>query len=341
MIINAIMLIFKLTKTVNIDIWNYWHIIFLSAMLQYVTNNLFITFGVSILSFILTLKLAEWTAPIINNHSGMKGICIPHLSAAIHYPLALVGNQIIEKIPVLNNIEADPEIIKKRLGIFGEPMIIGFILGSILGFSAGYKVKEILEVAVRFSAVILILPKMGGILGQSLIPISEGMKIFLGEKLPNMGETYIGLDVAVLFGLPANIVTMLLLIPTSIVLAIILPGVNFIPLGDLTNLLVPVAFITIATNGNIIKSYMLGIPIVIGTLYMANWIGPLLTEMAYSINYEVVDEGMFTSFLDGGNIYRTWIMMIFDKNTIAIMCIPIFIFLIYYTYRFYKKQIID
>lgn len=337
MIINAIMLMLKWTKTVNIDIWNYWHIIFLAAMLYYVTDNLFITFSISIISFILTLKLAEWTAPIINSHSGMKGICIPHLSAAIHYPLALVGNQIIEKIPVLNNIKADPEIIKKKLGIFGEPMIIGFILGSLLGFSAGYEIKEILEVAVRFSAVIFILPKMGGILGESLIPISEGMKDFLSEKLPNVGETYIGLDVAVLFGLPANIVTMLLLIPTSIILAIILPGVKFIPLGDLTNLLVPVAFITIATHGNIIRAYILGIPIVITTLYMATWIAPLLTEMAGAINYEVIDGGVFTSFLDGGNIYRTWIMMILDKNIIAIIFIPIVIFLVYYTYKFYKK----
>ena len=171
--VNAIMLIFKLTKTVNIDIWNYWHAIFLAAMVQYVTNNLFLTFTLSILSFILALKLGEWTAPLINKQSGMEGICIPHLSAAIHYPLALLGNQIIEKIPFIRDVEADPEMIKKKLGLFGEPMIIGFILGAILGISAGYEVKEILEIAVRFSAVIFILPKMGAILGESLIPISS------------------------------------------------------------------------------------------------------------------------------------------------------------------------
>lgn len=336
--INGIMLFFKLTKTVNIDIWNYWHVIFLSAMLQYLTENLFITFAISIISFILTLKLAEWTAPIVNRNLNMEGISIPHLSGAIYYPLALFGNQIIEKIPFLNNIEADPKTMEKKLGIFGEPTIIGFIIGFFLGISAGYEVKEILEVAVRFSAVILILPKMAGILGESLIPISEGMKDFIQERLPNMGETYIGLDVAVLFGLSENIVTTILLIPTSIILAIILPGVSFIPLGDLTSLLVPVAFITIATKRNIIKSYILGIPMIIGTLYMATWISPLLTEMAGAINYEVIKGEMFTSFLDGGNLYRTWIMMIFNKKIIAILFIPIVIFLIYNTYKYYKTN---
>lgn len=335
--INAIMLIFKMTKTINIDIWNYWHVIFLGTMLYYVTNSLLITFSISILSFILTLKLAEWTAPKIGKLMGMDGICVPHLSAIIHYPLALVGNKIIDKIPKLNKIEADPEAMQNRLGLFGEPMIIGLLLGFILGVSAGYEMKLVLEIAIRFAAVIFILPKMSGILGEALIPISDGMKIFIQEKLPDMGETFIGLDVAILFGLPSNIVTALLLIPTSILLSIILPGVNFIPLGDLTNLLVPVAFITIATNGNIIRAYLLGIPIVIGTLYMASWVAPLLTDMALSIDYEVLDGEMFTSFLDGGNLFRTWIMMLFDKNTIAMVFIPGVIWLIYYTYKSNKS----
>lgn len=339
MLTNTIMLIMNKTKTVNIDIWNYWHIIFLGVMVFYITNSVLITFVISILSFILTLKLAEWTAPMINKSLGMDGICIPHLSGAIHYPLALIGNKVIDKIPGLNKINADPEAMQNRLGLFGEPMIIGLILGLILGISADYEIKEILEIGIRFSAVIFILPKMGGILGESLIPIAEGMKTFIQEKLPNTGERFIGLDVAVLFGLPANIVTTLLLIPTSIVFAIILPGVNFIPLGDLTNLLVPVAFITIATKGNIIRSYLLGIPMVIGTLYMGSWIAPLLTEMALKVDYEVVAGGTFTSFLDGGNLFRTWIIMVIDKNIIAILFIPIVIGLIYYTYRHNKSLI--
>ena len=337
--VNAIMLLAKLTKTVNIDIWNYWHVIFLGALVSHVTNSVFYTITTSIVAFILLLKLTEWAAPAVNKAMGMDGICIPHLSGIIHYPLALVGNSIIDKIPGLNKVKADPKTMQEKLGLLGEPMIIGFILGMLLGVSAGYEFKEILAVAVKFSAVILILPKMGGILGESLIPISEGMKTFMEKKLPNMGKTYIGLDVAVLFGLPANIVTALLLIPTSILLAIILPGINFIPLGDLTNLLVPVAFITIATNNNILRSYIIAIPVVISTLYAASWVAPLLTNMAKAAEYSIVDtSGMFTSFLDGGNIFRVWITMMFSGNFIAIAFIPVVIWLIYYTYKHVKKS---
>lgn len=337
LLINTIMLIFNMTKTVNIDIWNYWHVIFLSSMVFYVTNSLLITFVISVISFILTLKLAEWTAPQINKSLGMEGICVPHLSGAIYYPLSLMGNKIIDRIPYLNKIDADSKTIQYRLGLFGQPMIIGFLLGLGLGIGAGYRVKEVLEVAIRFSAVIFILPRMGGILGQSLIPIADGMKVFIQERLPNTGQRYIGVDVAIMYGLPENIVTTLLLIPTSIILAVILPGVNFIPLGDLTSLLVPVAFISLATGGNIIRSYLISLPIVVGNLYMASWIAPLLTDMASSIDYEVANGLTFTSFLDGGNLYRTWIIMIFDKNILAILFIPIVLGLIYYTYRRHKS----
>lgn len=332
--VNALMLIFKFTKTVNIDIWNYWHIIFLGAMINYITGSTFLTITVSIITFILLLKLAEWVAPKVGKAMGMEGICIPHLAGIIHYPLAIVGNRIIDKIPGLNTVEADPETIQEKLGILGEPMIIGFVLGLLLGISAGYEIKEMLSVAVRFSAVIFILPKMSGILGESLIPISHGMKIFMERKLPNMGQTFIGLDVALLFGLPANMVTALLLIPTSIILAIILPGVNFIPLGDLTNLLVPVAFITLATKGNVIRSYLIGLPIVIVTLYTATWIAPLLTDMARIADYNIVGtDGQFTSFLDGGNIFRVWLAMLFSGKLLAILIIPIVIWLIYITWK--------
>lgn len=337
--VNAIMLIFKLTKTVNIDIWNYWHIIFLGAMIFHVTNNVLITISISIIVFILILKLAEWTAPLVSQTMNMEGICMPHLSGIIHYPLAIVGNSIIDRIPVLNKVEADPETLQNKLGLLGEPMIIGFILGLVLGISAGYDLKEVLSVAVRFSAVIFILPQMGGILGESLIPISQGMQIFMEKNLPDRGQSFIGLDVAVLFGSPSNIVTMLLLIPTSIFLAIILPGVNFIPLGGLTNLLVPVVFISMATNNNVIRSYIIGIPIVILTLYSASWVAPLLGNMAQVADLNIVDtNGSFTSFVDGGNLFRVWLTMVFEGNIAAIGFLPIVIWLIYNTWKKTKKM---
>lgn len=336
-LINLVMLVGKFTKTVNIDIWNYWHVIFLGLLIYEVTGSHVLTLVISVINFILLLKIAEWIAPLINEYMGMEGICIPHLGGIIHYPLALVGNLILDKIPVINKIEADPKTIQKKIGILGEPMVMGFILGAGLSIAAGFELRGILTVAIRFSAVIYILPKMCTILGESLIPISEGMKEFMQAKLPNMGETYIGLDVAILFGDSSTLVATLFLMPTAIILAIILPKVNFIPLGDWTNLLVPMALVTVATKGNVIRSYIIGVPIIIGNLYAATWFAPMMTNMISKYGGDVVHtDGLVTSFLDGGHLYRIWLTMVFQKNLIAIGLIPVVIGLIYYTWKFTK-----
>jgi PTS system galactitol-specific IIC component len=334
MVVNVVMLVLKLTKTVNIDIWNYWHIILAATMIYQVTESVFVTIGLSTLVFIMVLKLAEWTAPIVNKFSGMEGICIPHLAALVHYPYALLANKLIDKIPGLRDIDAKPEAIQKRFGILGEPMIMGLLMGIGLGIGGGYNFKQTSELAINFAAVIYILPKMAGILGGSLIPISEGMKIFISTKFPDMGETYIGLDVAVLFGIPSILVTSLLLIPVSLIASFILPGINFIPLGELANLVVPVAFICIATNGNVIRSFIIGIPMVITSLYAASKMAVFITEMAASNNYHLVGfNGVFTSFLDGGNYFRAWLVQLVSLNTIGLLFLPVVIIMLVFTWK--------
>lgn len=202
---NVIMLLKGWTKTVNIDIWNYFSVILTGLLAFEVTKSNWISILVATVNFILLLKLTEWIAPKVNEYIGMDGICIPHLSGSAYYPLALMGNLIIDKIPIISKLEMDPKAMQKKVGLFGEPMVIGFLLGFGLGIVAGYEVKEILTIAMRFAAVIFILPKMCGILADSLIPISEGMKRFMQSKLPNVGQTYIGLDVAILYSDPSVI----------------------------------------------------------------------------------------------------------------------------------------
>ncbi len=334
MTINIIMLVLKLTKAVDIDIWNYWHVLLIAVMVNHLTQSALMTIIISSVIFILVLKLAEWSAPMVNKFSGMDGICIPHLASLSYLPLALLGNALIDKIPFINKIEANPEKIRQKLGLFGEPMMLGLVMGGVLGIGGGYELKQIFDLAFCFAAVIYILPIMCGILGSALIPISDGMKSFIAKHFPNLGETYIGLDVAVVFGAPSVIVTTLLLIPVALILAFILPGINFIPLGDLSNIMVIVAFVCIVTKGNIVRSFLIGIPIITGLLYMASNLADFYTKMAASANYQITGyHGVFTSFLDGGNLFRGWIIKALSGNLIALLLIPVVIGLIYYTRR--------
>lgn len=339
LIINMILLVTKVTKTVNIDIWNFWHVIILAATIHFITGSIWITFALSAVSYIVVLKLADWSAHNIKELNGMDGVSIPHLSAQAHFPIAVAGNKILDLIPGMDKLHANPEHIRKKLGLLGEPMILGIIMGVALGIGAGYELKELLNLSIRIAAVVFILPKMGTILGSALLPISEGMKLFIKKKLPKLGKTYIGLDVAILFGNPSVIVTALLLMPVSVLLAIFLPGINFIPLGDLTNLLVPIGIISIVTKGNIIKSFILGIPVVIINLYYASAYAPIFTDMAKAVNYQIEGyDGVFTSFLDAGNPYRSWLVNLLDKDLLSIILIPVVLLMFFITWRSSKKE---
>ncbi len=333
--INVLMLVLRWTRTVNIDIWNYWHVILLAAMVHHGRGSVAVTVAV----FILVLKLAEWTAPMVNRFSGMQGICIPHLSGIVHFPLALLLNGLMERIPGLRAIDAKPEAIQRRFGLLGEPMILGLLLGLGLGAGAGYDLKGLSELGVNFAAVIFILPRMCAVLGHSLIPISEGMKDFIKARFPDMGATYIGLDVAVLFGMPAVMVSSLLLIPVALAAAFVLPGVRFIPLGELTNIVVPMAFVAVATGGNVIRAFLIGIPMIITSLYVASGMAPFFTALAAEARYSLPGyDGLFTSFLDGGNYFRAWVTQLTALNPWALAALPVAAALVYHTYRVTRRD---
>jgi PTS system galactitol-specific IIC component len=338
MAVNIILLVTKLTKTVNIDIWNYWHFIFTGALVYNVTQNIFFSSLATILICVITLKIADWSAPMVNKFSGMDGISIPTLSAATYFPFGVLGNRLIDKIPFINKIEANPEKMKEKVGLAGEPMIIGFVIGILLGLGGGYDTKKIAEVAIGIAAVIYILPKMANIVGSSLIPISEGMKEFIKRRFPGIGGTYIALDVAVLVGIPSVVVTAILLMPIALILSFTLPGIKFIPLGDLVNIMGSVALVCTATRGNVIRSFLIGIPIVVIHLYTASNMASMYTKLAGSVNYKFENySGTFTSFLDGGNVIRVWLVKLFAGNTYAVLLIPIFILIFYFTRKISRK----
>jgi PTS system galactitol-specific IIC component len=330
-VLNIALLFFNLVDTANIDIWNYWHFIFMGALVYNATNNVLFAILATIVSDIVTIKIADYCAKDVQKFLGIKGISTPTLSGAVYYPIAKIMNNFIDKIPKLNKIEADPEYIQKKLGIMGEPMIIGLVLGILLGFSSGYDVKKILELGFSISAVVYILPIMSGILTKGLMPISDGMKEFLHKKAPHLKEKYIGLDLAVILGNQSVIVTGLILMPISLFLAFIIPGVNFIPLGDLPNIIGFEAMIIVACSGNIIRGLIICTPLIAGKLIVASKLSSVFTAIAKGVDIKFPGyEGEITSFLDGGNIFRFWILRLFEGRLWAFILIPLAVLIIYY-----------
>ena len=64
----------------------------------------------------------------------LPGVSVPTGSTCSYAPLGIPLIWLIQKIPVIKNLKADPDSIQKRFGIFGEPIFMGLFLGAVLGF---------------------------------------------------------------------------------------------------------------------------------------------------------------------------------------------------------------
>lgn len=341
MLINVAMLALNKTRTVDVDMWNYWHFALAGTLVYYSTGSFVLGLSAAAIAAIVVLKLADWSAPLVAKYFGLEGISLPTLSSVVFFPIGLLFDKIIDKIPGVNRIHIDPENVQKKMGIFGEPMMVGTILGVLLGIIAGYDFKHILLLGISIGGVMFILPRMVRILMEGLLPLSEAIKKYLNAKYPGRDDLFIGLDIAVAVGNPAIISTALILTPISVFIAFLLPGNKVLPLGDLANLAVMASMIVLACHGNIFRAVITAIPVIVADLWIATKIAPFITGMAKDVNFKMAEgsSGQVSSFLDGGNPFRFWLLEIFNGNIIAIGLIPVLALIIYGVFRLTKGTV--
>ncbi|EIO8112841.1 PTS galactitol transporter subunit IIC [Salmonella enterica] len=341
MLINVAMLALNKTRTVDVDMWNYWHFALAGTLVYYSTGSFVLGLSAAAIAAIVVLKLADWSAPLVAKYFGLEGISLPTLSSVVFFPIGLLFDKIIDKIPGVNRIHIDPENVQKKMGIFGEPMMVGTILGVLLGIIAGYDFKHILLLGISIGGVMFILPRMVRILMEGLLPLSEAIKKYLNAKYPGRDDLFIGLDIAVTVGNPAIISTALILTPISVFIAFLLPGNKVLPLGDLANLAVMASMIVLACRGNIFRAVITAIPVIVADLWIATKIAPFITGMAKDVNFKMAEgsSGQVSSFLDGGNPFRFWLLEIFNGNIIAIGLIPVLALIIYGVFRLTKGTV--
>ncbi|EHG2691883.1 PTS galactitol transporter subunit IIC [Salmonella enterica] len=341
MLINVAMLALNKTRTVDVDMWNYWHFALAGTLVYYSTGSFVLGLSAAAIAAIVVLKLADWSAPLVAKYFGLEGISLPTLSSVVFFPIGLLFDKIIDKLPGVNRIHIDPENVQKKMGIFGEPMMVGTILGVLLGIIAGYDFKHILLLGISIGGVMFILPRMVRILMEGLLPLSEAIKKYLNAKYPGRDDLFIGLDIAVAVGNPAIISTALILTPISVFIAFLLPGNKVLPLGDLANLAVMASMIVLACRGNIFRAVITAIPVIVADLWIATKIAPFITGMAKDVNFKMAEgsSGQVSSFLDGGNPFRFWLLEIFNGNIVAIGLIPVLALIIYGVFRLTKGTV--
>ena len=323
---------------VNIDIWNIWHMTFTGAIAYAVTGS----FPIGILGVVVhaavSYKLGDLWAPLLEDYFGLEGLTAPHGTSAYMAPVACLIDAIIDKIPGLNKIDVSADSLQEKVGVLGEPIVIGGLLGAIIGFLAGYGPQQALPLGVKMSAVMILMPKVVKCIMDGLLPMSERAKEVLTKKFGN-AEFYIGLDPAVLLGDSQVVTAGLIFIPLTLLIAVLMPGNKILPFGDLATISFFIAIAVSVHNGNLFRTLFSGTAIMAMTIWIANETIPWLTELARSTGS--TDGSNLVAALDQGGSPITYIYtQIFARENMTglIVIAAIYIVCIAFSVLYHKKK---
>ena len=304
--VNILMLVTRMTRVVNVDIWNIWHMTFTGAMLHLATGSYWLgILGVAVHAAFV-YKLGDWFAKDTREFFGLDGIAIPHGSSAWFGPIAVLVDTIIDKVPGLNRIHFSADDVQKRFGPFGEPVTVGFIMGLVIGMLAGYDVKAVLQLAVKTAAVMLLMPRVIKPIMDGLTPIAKHARKRLQAKFGGQ-EFLIGLDPALLLGHTSVVSASLIFIPLTILIAVLVPGNQVLPFGDLATIGFFVAMAVAVHQGNLFRTLISGVIIMGITLWIATQTIGLHTQLA--ANAGALKAGGQVASLDQGGSPITWLLI--------------------------------
>ena len=289
--VNILMLLTKTTRTVNIDLWNYWHFAFIGAVVYFASGNIWWGFFAAIICYIITLVMADYTADRFQKfYANMEGISIPQPFVQGFVPFAEIINKGLDKIPGMNKLYIDAEGMKKKFGLLGEPLFLGIIVGILIGCltcktwaAVVDNIPYILGLGIKMGAVMELIPRITALFIEGLKPISDATRELINKKFKGAKGLNIGMSPALVIGHPTTLVASLILIPITLVLAVVLPGNEFLPLASLAGMFYIFVMILPITKGNVVKTLIIGIVVMLIGLYFVTDLAPYFTLAAHDV----------------------------------------------------------
>lgn len=317
--VNLLMFALKLTKTINIDIWNIWHMAFTGAIAYAVTGNLWIGLLGVVVHAACAYKFGDLYAPLMEDYFELEDLTVPHGTATYMAPIACLVDAIIEKIPGLNKVDVSVEGLQEKIGVFGEPIVIGSLLGAVIGFLAGYSAQEALPLGIKMGAVMVLMPKVIKCIMDGLLPISERAKEIMNQHFGE-ADFYIGLDPAILLGDSEVVTAGILFIPITLLIAILMPGNRILPFGDLATIGFFIAIAVAVHKGNLFRTLISGSCIMAMTIWITNQALPWTTKLA--LDGGVIKAGETYAAMDQGGCPITYIFtQLFTRENIPGMLV--------------------
>ncbi len=285
--VNLALLLVGATRTVNIDLWNYWHFAFLGAMVYFATDSLAWAFYAAIVLCVITLCLADFTAKGFQSYyKDMDGISIAQPFCQSFTPFAVAIGWLLDRIPGFSRLDIDAEGLKKRFGLLGEPLFLGVIIGCCMGVLEcdGWdaivdSIPSILKLGVTVGAVMELIPRITALFIEGLKPISQKVQERLARSFGTAGGGFnIGMSPALVIGHPTTLVVSIALIPVILLCSAFLPDNKFLPIASLAGMFYLFPCVLPITKGNVPKTFLIGLVALVCGLYFVTDLAPAFSK---------------------------------------------------------------
>ena len=291
LLIELVLFLVGITRVfVPSNLWNNFGYMIWGTMAYAATGNFALSFAFMVFVLLYSLIMSEVIADRWSDYYGVKNATIN----SIHNIETLVPALLLDPLWNLlgvNKVKRNPESLKTKLGIFGEPMTLGFILGLVIGILGSLKDLAsldawggILGFAMSLAAVMTVFPLITGVFASAFGPLAEAVEknkkqeTETAEAVADKKRWFIAVDDGVGFGEPATIIAGLILVPIMVFLALLLPGNRALPVVDLIAIPFMIEAMIAVSKGNILKAILNGIIWFSLGLYAASALGPIYTE---------------------------------------------------------------
>jgi galactitol PTS system EIIC component len=298
------------TKTLYVDFPAMWRGAWTGLVVWVVTDS-FLWGTVAMELFLISdLFLADWNAKRQQTfHEFNPNASFPNSqnAALIAAPLAWL----LARIPGLKDWNIKGSFVRKKLGYFAEPMVLGLITGLVFGILAGFDIVNVMIVGFTSAMMFHFWPQALGVFFEGWSVFNEGMRNILVGWFKDKREVYTAVDTSVLLGHPSVGISTTLMYPLAFILAVFVPGVGLFPLISIQIIQWWMAHITGWTKGNIIHNLVICSVVVV--LY--SWAATAMAEpttfwvQQYGmIPQEWIDAGVQVTNWDGGGDLRTFLL---------------------------------
>lgn len=275
-IVNVIMLILKKTDTLDVDIFDIWHLSIVGLFAMFCGANLFIATLLVIFIGVLKIINSDLMKPtfsdLLNTPDSANPMTTTHMNYMMN-PIIMLFDKIFDKVfPWLDKYDFDAAKLNSKIGFWGSKFAIGIYLGIFVGLLAGQNPTEIFALAFTAAVCLELFSLIGSWFIASVEPLSQGITNFASEKLK--GRTLnIGIDWPFVAGRAEIWATANILAPIMLLEAIVLPGNKLLPLGGIIAMGVTPALLVV-TRGKLLRMIIIGAI----ELPLFLWSGTLIAE---------------------------------------------------------------